>query len=372
MNASKFSLFFVVDSEIINLSEFFSTCSIVFQNVTQRDTPNLADTQTCQTHAENRFALRLKLSGNEEISPNISTDYDSPSVTINENMAYLLVPLYQTETLQDFREFHANFRYRFWEITARDDTLPLPMIATYSDMLHCAHALNPHLRKTVQGRKIHHLFVMLIIQAAMCQTNSTFAPGSIYGRYLPHIVGSWHVEQDVNVLFLREWYTSSIGEAILTKSEGYNFITCFRQPALTFQPYLDPFQTELWIVIGLTLIVLGVGFTIYGALAKLPNFGWILLLISNMVEHSFEISNLIWNDTGFRIVFVIWSLMTVVITNGYKGLAITGVVAPIPGESSKYFRNLTSREYQCIPRVEQVHRKLIWYVLMPSLVNFIS
>lgn len=42
-----------------------------------------------------------------------------------------------------------------------------------------------------------------------------------------------------------------------------------------------------------------------------------------------------------------WNLLTLLIPNAYKGLAITGLVAPLPGYTPDYCRNLSSRRYSC-------------------------
>lgn len=45
-------------------------------------------------------------------------------------------------------------------------------------------------------------------------------------------------------------------ELIITESEGYKFLTCYTEPYISFYFYFTPFQTELWVTLGVSIAII--------------------------------------------------------------------------------------------------------------------
>jgi len=132
---------------------------------------------------------------------------------------------------------------------------------------------------------------------------------------------------------------------VADEKEGFNFVTCHTSDtfwsiaALFWKPY----QPEIWASIGITVLItlcLVFGIKILGKLTfsvtRLLTF-----IVFNLIEAGVRVSNLILNNTKFKILLATWLTMSVILTNSYKGLIIVYLSAPwTPAQDFNYFKEI--------------------------------
>jgi len=74
-----------------------------------------------------------------------------------------------------------------------------------------------------------------------------------------------------------------------------------------------------------------------------------ILMYGNMLEQSITVPCNLDSSTPFRIAIGLWFVIGIIFPNAYKGLAITGVTAPLPGQYAEYFENLSAFQSTCDP-----------------------
>ncbi|OXA49053.1 Glutamate receptor 4 [Folsomia candida] len=120
-------------------------------------------------------------------------------------------------------------------------------------------------------------------------------------------------------------------ELIFTHVEGYKFLTCHAEPYISFDFYLSPYQTELWVVLGISICTIIAIMTLvhnfHRPEEKQPFSAWLFVLASLFEETGF-LSSKIERATFFRILIGIWSIMSVILTNGYNGIMISELNSP--------------------------------------------
>ncbi|OXA49589.1 hypothetical protein Fcan01_15660 [Folsomia candida] len=118
---------------------------------------------------------------------------------------------------------------------------------------------------------------------------------------------------------------------VFTSFEGYQFLTCYAEPYISFDFYLTPYQTEAWVVLGVSIsTIIGVMTIAYHFLYKKdkqPFSAWLFVLASLFEEGGFLPSKL-EKTTFCRILIGIWSIMSVILTNGYNGIMISELNSP--------------------------------------------
>ncbi|CAL8134400.1 unnamed protein product [Orchesella dallaii] len=124
-------------------------------------------------------------------------------------------------------------------------------------------------------------------------------------------------------------------ETVIISRDSYNFLTCYNEDSITFAFYFQPFQLSLWITLVNYLPLLALLTHIILILKKVnkSDFNTYFFAYSSILEHSFHMPNYLYKIESIRIVFGLWLLVSVIFTNAYKGIAITGVTAP-PSKSS--------------------------------------
>lgn len=130
---------------------------------------------------------------------------------------------------------------------------------------------------------------------------------------------------------------------IVTGNEGYQFLTCYSQPYITFAFYLSPYQTELWIVLGFTLAtIIALATTVVHFLSRedRQHFSAWLFVLASLFEESGFMPSKIEKAAFFRICFGIWSIMSVILTNGYNGIMISDLNSPRRLAHPEYFDDL--------------------------------
>ncbi|OXA39428.1 hypothetical protein Fcan01_25626 [Folsomia candida] len=116
------------------------------------------------------------------------------------------------------------------------------------------------------------------------------------------------------------------------RMEGFQFLTCWSQPYLTFAFYLTPFQPSLWICIMTFLIVLIVMLKLYQnrVLKISSSFSPWLVLLANLLEQESFIPEGLKRKRFLPYVMAGWGIVSIVLTNCYIGLMISELNAPLP------------------------------------------
>lgn len=130
---------------------------------------------------------------------------------------------------------------------------------------------------------------------------------------------------------------------ILSKMVAFQFLTCYVVKQINFHFYIKPFQMELWVALILSVFVMAFLLQLWIKiwLKTRLSFSPYFFVLSTIVDDAYPVSRNISRHFQFRIVCGVWLLGTVVLTNGYLGLAITGLTSPIPFQSVETFQNLT-------------------------------
>lgn len=126
---------------------------------------------------------------------------------------------------------------------------------------------------------------------------------------------------------------------------GYNFITCWSETPFTFQLLIPPFQTECWIAVCLTATILTLLIVEYVKFLY-PNlqgpFSAQLLIIAAFFEKSLPWPKTLLCSTSFRISMGIFSVVSIVLTQGYVGVLITALSSAFPPTRVTTFDKLTT------------------------------
>jgi len=119
----------------------------------------------------------------------------------------------------------------------------------------------------------------------------------------------------------------------------------------SFELYLNPFQSSLWIGLILCIFNLGIYFHIYvyhrcKIKSKLLSF---FLMTALALEQSYDLPDKITKLCHFHIVYGFWTIILVIFVNAYKGIASTSVSSPLQGKTVDEFRDLVRiNTSQCI------------------------
>jgi len=126
---------------------------------------------------------------------------------------------------------------------------------------------------------------------------------------------------------------------ISTGSGAFKFLTCFAAKSYTISTYTKPLQIAVWIALlpftaFLTLFVLFVG-----KLKSFTNPPW-LFFYSTLLEHSLNVPEYIAKTTWFKLLTLSWLLAALVLSNGYKGVGISSITAPLSLQSIRNFMDM--------------------------------
>lgn len=145
------------------------------------------------------------------------------------------------------------------------------------------------------------------------------------------------IRHDIPLSSVSDGYSATL---IVTKNSAIEFLSCYTETFISFQFYITPFQPELWLVIGIGLILLCTMLSIYLHYAKLYVFPVWLLLLATMFEEGFPIVASVERKPFFRLILGAWCLMTVILTNCYTGIMTSELNAPLQGRHPITFNDL--------------------------------
>jgi len=160
--------------------------------------------------------------------------------------------------------------------------------------------------------------------------------------------------------------SSGLDELRITdETEGFNFLTChtsdnFWSIAELFQ---RPYQPFVWLVLGITLFMSGIVVVI---VKKFKKFEFsvsrlAMHILFNVIEIGIHPGNIRGRKVIFSMLFTTWFLMSIVLTNSYKGLIISYLSAPwAPKQEHFYFAEM--KGFTFYSRVAPVDEEWYWTI----------
>src|SRR4029077_19983133 len=118
----------------------------------------------------------------------------------------------------------------------------------------------------------------------------------------------------------------------LFRMESYWFLTCYSEVSLSFTFYGKPFQPWVWIVLIMSLtLVGGITFLILKKSEGMQtsSFPLWMFLLSTMFENEITIPTSISTRSRFRLILGPWSLLAVIFTASYTGIMIDEFNSPM-------------------------------------------
>jgi hypothetical protein len=128
-----------------------------------------------------------------------------------------------------------------------------------------------------------------------------------------------------------------------TNTDLMYFLTCHSKPILSFHLYVNPFDYEVWLGILLLAIVIG---CLLSSLIRIDfqensiSFNVGLYLLSTLIDESFSVPDSLRNLQAFRWAIGLWTLMAVVLSNGYVSLVISELNSPMKSEKLEFYEDV--------------------------------
>jgi len=138
------------------------------------------------------------------------------------------------------------------------------------------------------------------------------------------------------------------------QTSSFGFLNCmFKTRSVDFVVYMKALEIEVWILLGLSLLVSWTYLQILFHIKKIAENG-LLLLYSYLLEHGYHICKKLEGQRAFNIFLTIFLLMGIVLSNGYKGIVITGVTAPLQETRISTFEEVVALNYTILPTIQPV------------------
>ncbi|OXA45896.1 hypothetical protein Fcan01_19147 [Folsomia candida] len=152
--------------------------------------------------------------------------------------------------------------------------------------------------------------------------------------YDEHYVNNQATNEGQNAAYADDFF--------ITMIEEYNFMTCWSQSMYDFGIFIIPFQNTMWISLAITTVGMIFLLSIYLRVIRANRLvsSW-ALFVSSLVGQSYSIAGQVEKRIAFRIGLGSWFLLTVIFTQGYIGLLLNYVCAPLSKISVSNFDDLT-------------------------------
>jgi len=141
---------------------------------------------------------------------------------------------------------------------------------------------------------------------------------------------------------------------------SHSFITCYKEPIVSYRFYIDPYKLNLWIVFFASILFLYIFIRLlvrneYGN-KRFCSYSVALFLVSTVTDDSCGRPEELKKNSKLRCTLGAWYLATIVFVNAYIGLAITSLTKPFGVGSISSFRNLAKVHYSH----EQIVNEHLW------------
>ncbi|OXA40885.1 hypothetical protein Fcan01_24252 [Folsomia candida] len=133
---------------------------------------------------------------------------------------------------------------------------------------------------------------------------------------------------------------------IATLTQGYAFMTCYSRNEFSFAILLKSFQPKVWIVF---VLIFGTVVLLIATILRF-NLGWSylsaalfspFLMVSTVFEKPTNLPRQLVGNLKFRVLFGVWMLLLIVLTNSYVGVNIKSISAPLEDKSVTRFEQLS-------------------------------
>jgi len=188
-----------------------------------------------------------------------------------------------------------------------------------------------------------------------------------YYQFVLDLLNRANVSTDINFGHL---YPSIINnEFVPDETDGFNFITCFTSDTFwsIAELFERPFQPLVWIGVAVTLIASVYFLFVYRLFGK-SKFSLSrssLHIFFNLIEVGVGHGTIHGNKSVLKIIFFFWFLMSIILTNSYKGLIIAYLSVPwAPEQDYSYFEEIM--DFQFYSRIRPIREDWYWIQCRPD------
>ncbi|OXA42255.1 hypothetical protein Fcan01_22703 [Folsomia candida] len=191
-----------------------------------------------------------------------------------------------------------------------------------------------------------------ISEIVLCGSNMTIYHLTFTGLY-PDVT---HPDEDTQpiiydedyFMYRRSLHATRKGIAFsdhvfITGDKAFNFLTCWSESKYNFRIYVTPFHSALWICLLSTFIMMTLLLTMYlRSIQAEPLVSTWTLFFSNFVGQAYSLVGEVGTRLVVRIGLGSWFLVCVIFTQGYIGVLLNYVCAPLPQISVSYFDDVAT------------------------------
>ncbi|OXA39441.1 hypothetical protein Fcan01_25745 [Folsomia candida] len=154
---------------------------------------------------------------------------------------------------------------------------------------------------------------------------------------------------------------------IATTINGYKYLSCYADNYVSFQLYFAPFQPVMWLVliISLFMVICVLSLSIKWRRDKFSTPAW-LYTFGTLLAQCYVPGRKV-EIPYFRIVFSIWCLMLVILSNAYTGLITTELNSPFPASHPEVWDDLA-----CIKLPSKVDNSTTEHPTVKQLVSYVK
>jgi len=123
---------------------------------------------------------------------------------------------------------------------------------------------------------------------------------------------------------------NSLEYKVFLHRREYILETCdVRNGTIDLQDLLLPFDRDIWVALAMTMLVGSLLLDLLYRCKKIKGSS-LILLISELLEHSFETGRKLSEILPFNVGIIFFLLAGIVLSNGYKGVLIPALILPVP------------------------------------------
>lgn len=192
--------------------------------------------------------------------------------------------------------------------------------------------INPFNRET--SYSMQHL-----IQLVFRKANFTlkFQPSDDFCYEMPE----FKVNSQIDTFDIKLAWTSIL---LVTKINGYSYLSCYADKYISFQFYLAPFKPAMWsvLIISFFMVISVLSLSIKWKRDRFSTPAW-LYAFGTLLAQCYVPGRKI-EIPYFRIVFSVWCLMLVILSNAYTGLITTELNSPLPASHPEVWEDLACKK----------------------------
>ncbi|OXA61931.1 hypothetical protein Fcan01_01521 [Folsomia candida] len=166
----------------------------------------------------------------------------------------------------------------------------------------------------------------------------------VRGRYLLHNQQNL-VKNDEDLLFWTESSFSSLTCSSIFSSNDFGF-----------DAYYRPYDGGVWVSIGILITIVSLCAVFRAAISEPTNFlGWFVtgmdsatLLICAVIDVIPNLDKTLLKVRVLRIVWPMWIIFCIILSNGYKGIVVNDLIAPLTQQTPQTLRDVMDNKFRVI------------------------